>query len=129
MSGSYITHLTNMNRAAQDVTLGTRMVNHDAAITSLSASATTAAANVTALQALIKASASYTAVTGDASASSITLSPGIGNIRGFMVQPYTTGSYISSFNVVNSGGSLVVKSTASATWVIAAGDILEYTVW
>jgi hypothetical protein len=104
-------HLNNMNRAAQDVQLGTILSN------------------------LSLSSGSYTVLAADLLGVSTISLPGFTGMKGFIVQDRRSGSQItteidaniSGSNVVVKSGSSVVTVSSSATLV--AGDALYYTTF
>lgn len=108
MTSTQIAHLDKMNRSAQDVSLGTR---------------------IAALEGDLGASGSHVVTSGEASASAINITTGIASVTGFIVQGYRSGSPLGAVKVVTSSGSLAITSSASATWVITANDVINYIVW
>ena len=106
LSSTTIGKLNKMNRAAQDASLGTLLSG---------------------LETGAVISGSYTALTADASGSAITITTGGTGLVGHIVQGYRSGSQLSVINVVNSGSNLDI--TSGGTWVITAGDIINYIVF
>ena len=103
--------LNKMNRAAQNVSLGTVLKGLDTAI---------------------RSSGSYTAIAADASASSVTIATGLTGVKGFIAQVYTSGSQKSSIKVINSGSNLTITagSTVGSTIpAIALNDVVQWMVW
>lgn len=108
LSSATINKLNKMNRAAQDASLGTVMAG-------LETGAVT--------------SGSYTAVTADATGSKITIAFDETGFVGHMVQGYRSGSPLSGLKVINSGSKLDITSTGSSTWIINAGDVINYIAY
>jgi hypothetical protein len=113
LTTSMVNKLNKMNRAAKDATLGTRIAADEVIITSLSAGAVV--------------SGSYTAVTADASASAITAQTSLASIKRVFAQTTRSGSVMADTNVAISGSKVVVTS-ASATYVVTVGDVVNYVV-
>ena len=112
-----INHLNNMNRAAQDVALGTR------------------------LDQMTMVSGSYTLVAADVAGVSTTVLNGFTGETGYILQATRSGSFISGsavaagavitkFGAVLSGSSLVVYSGSTLTAsTLAAADVLNYIIF
>jgi len=123
LTTAYIKHLTNMNRASKDVTLGTRLALHEANIAS--ASAIIAGSNIGSAT-----SGSYTLVAGDVSASLVNIPTKLTAPKGFTVQVYRSGSLVTGQNVAISSASLVVKSTlVSGSWVMTSSDVINWVAF
>jgi len=108
MTTTQIAHLNKMNRASKDVLLGTR---------------------IDTLEGNLGASGSHVVTSGEATASAISITTGITSVTGFIVQGYRSGSPLDGVKVLTSSGSLAITSSASASWVIAASDVINYIVW
>jgi hypothetical protein len=138
------THLNNMNRAADDVSLGT-VINDliasgsntgtlSTTVTALSASATTAANQLAGLPSHIIAG-SYTVQNADLVGSASIILGGFTGIKGFMVQDYRSGSQISGSSIVKvgisiSGSNLVINSGSTLSGsTLALNDILNYILF
>jgi hypothetical protein len=122
-SGSITTtqknHLNNMNRAAQDVGLGTRLTQLPTQLVT----------------------GSYTLQAADVAGVSTTVFDGFTKQKGFIVQATRSGSFISGsavaagaviskFSAVLSGSSLVVYSGSTLTAsTLAAADVLTYIIF
>lgn len=104
-TASQIAKLNKMNRAAQDVSLGTVINGQISGVASGSI--------VSAAQ---------------ASASAVSFVTGLTAISGFMVQAFRSGSAVSPLYGSASGGTLTVTS-ASASYKITTGDVINYIAW
>jgi hypothetical protein len=98
--------LNKMNRAAKDAVLGTRLYNMGTLTTG-----------------------SYTSDSADANGSAIIIPTGQTGITGFQVQNFRSGSRLYAMNCSTTGSNLNIKSSASATWIINAGDVIEWIVF
>jgi|WetSurMetagenome_2_1015567.scaffolds.fasta_scaffold148742_1 hypothetical protein len=97
-------HLNNMNRSADDVSLGTRIYN---------------LGNI--------ATGSWVVTGAQQNASSIIIDTGLGSSSGQIVQLYRSGSVVvttGSFKVANASGSLTIGATAG--YVVSASDIVNW---
>jgi hypothetical protein len=103
-----IKHLNKMNRASQDVQLGTMLGN---LITT--GSLTTGSWSVTGTQ---------------ASASAITIQTTVKSISGKIVEGFRSGSPLTMKTTVT-GSNLNITSASPTYWVIAAADEINYIVW
>lgn len=105
LTSTQINHINRMNRASQDVRLGTLVdgfVSHQVTSGSLTASAS------------------------QASASAITVSTGLDSISGYIVQGFRSGSAISNVYIAsNTSGSLTFKSGSTVT----SGDRYNWIAW
>ena len=72
------------------------------------------------------ASASYVVTAADASASSITIQTSLPNVSAAIVQVYRSGSPMYAVKENVSGSNLVITTSASGTWKIAASDVVVY---
>ena len=109
-SGSFTTlqvnHLNNMNRAADDIKLGTFLnkLNSGSFIIS----------------------GSYTATGTDSGGSKITLSTGLGTVKGYILDGFRSGSKITGLYVIsNSYGSLVFSGGSA----VPQGDVYNWIAW
>ena len=110
--------INKMNRASQDVSLGTIVQNLQ------TGSAT--------LNGYIRSTGSYTAVEADSNASKVVIATGLTGVVGYMVQVYTSGSQKSTIKVINSGSNLTVTAGSAATSTVPAittGDVTNWMVW
>jgi hypothetical protein len=138
------THLNNMNRAADDVSLGT-VINDliasgsntgtlSTTVGALSASATTAANQLAGLPAHIVAG-SYTVQNADLIGGSTILLAGYTGLKGFMLQDYRGGSQISGsilnkVGIAITGSNLVINSGSSLSGSsLVLGDVLSYILF
>ena len=99
LSTAQQTQLNRSNRAAQNAYLGSRLA----------------------------ASGSYIVTAADATASSITIQTSLPNVTAGIVQAYRSGSPMYAVKQNVSGSKLVITSSASGTWVLAAADVIVYT--
>lgn len=107
--------IDKMNRAAQDATLGTAFQ--------------TAEINITALQGLAVKAGTYAMVEADATAGTKAIATGLGkNITGFIVQIYRSNVLVSGATTTKSSASLTIATNGS-TYVVTAGDVVNYIVW
>jgi hypothetical protein len=114
ISDAQASKINKMNRAAQDVTLGTAFQ--------------TAQTDIATLQGAIK-SGTYTMVAGDATAGTKTIATGLGKtISGFIVQIYRSNVLVSGATTTKSSANLTVATNGS-TYVVTAGDVVNYIVF
>lgn len=114
LTASQIAKLNKMNRASQDVSLGTRISSAEASITAME------------LKDVVFSSSVVSAAQGNASA--VILNSGLGSIVHFMVQHSRSGSVLhgdslSKLYVVNASGSLTVQTTSGS---LLPGDKVAY---
>ena len=108
LTTTQINHLNNMNRAAQDVALGTR------------------------LSKMAGLFSTYTVVQADTIGTKTTAFDGFTGEKGYIVQAYRSGSAISGSYVgaYLSGSSLVVKTGSSISGSgFTTGDVLNYMIF
>jgi hypothetical protein len=119
-STKQIKDLNHMNRAAQNVNLGTTLE-------------TIASASVAAYG-FVKISGSVTAGTAEAAASQVVVATGITGLKGYIVQGYTSTSQIASLHVSLTGGSNIVITAGSnvpnsTPKAVQSGDTFHYIAW
>ena len=108
-SGSFtkvqINHLNNSNRAADDIKLGTFLdkLNNASFV-----------------------SGSYTVTGTDSGGSKITLSTGLGTVKGYILDGFRSGSKISGLYVISNSGGSIVFSGGSA---VPQGDVYNWIAW
>ena len=102
LTASQITKLNKMNRAAQDIALGT----------ALGTMAVTG-----------KVSAS----SAQAGASAIVITTGLTSVTGYTLQRFISGSATLDY-VVNSSGSLTVTAVTGGS-IITEGDVVNWLAW
>ena len=100
--------LNRMNRAAQNVTLGTTL---DGLVTNMNVSG------------------SLTVTSAQATASAITIQTAVSAIEGKIVQASRSGSQIYGVKCLTTGSNLNITSASPSLWVIAANDEINYSVW
>ena len=116
LTTTQVNHLNNMNRAAQDVALGTR------------------------LKAMPAVSGTYTLVLADTIGTKTTSLTGFTGEVGYVLQAYRSGSNISgsglgtgtlsTWGAYLSGSSLVVKTGSSVSGsAFTTGDVLNYLIF
>lgn len=97
--------LNKMNRASQDVGIGTLLQKIDGPFSS----------------------GSHTVTATEINASAIYLETGQTSITGFIVQRYMSGSQISDIKVVSTGSNLNI--TAGSGSALATGDVIYWTTF
>jgi hypothetical protein len=113
LTTSQINHLNRMNRAAQDVALGTRIAADELAMVGTVAKAIT--------------SGSYPVTSSEISGSRVVIPTTLGTITWFDVNVLKSGSPVTGLNVVNSSGSLLVYPSAiSGSWIMATTDVVYW---
>ena len=100
--------INKMNRAAQDASLGTVVQTLE-----------------TNTAKIVKGT--YTAITADATAGLKTINTGI-TISGFIVQVYRAGILLADYKVTATTTNLKIE-TNSTSYVVTAGDVINYIVW
>ena len=106
--------MNKMNKAAQDAILGTAFQ--------------TAQTDIATLQGAIK-TGKYTVIAADATAGTKSIATGLGRaITGFIVQIYRSNVLISGATTTVSTANLVVATNGS-TYVVTAGDVINYIVF
>ena len=105
LTSNEIAHLNKMNKAAQDVSLGTLV-------------------NGFVNNAMV--SGSVIATASQSSASAVVIATGLSEAKGYQVNGFRSGSAISNVYVVsNSGGNITVRSGSFVT----AGDLYNWIAW
>ena len=107
--------LNKMNRAAQDISLGTVL---QTAETDIGALKTNTAKVVR---------GKYVAILADETAGSKTINAGI-TISGFIVQVYRANILLADYKVTATTTNLKVE-TNSTDYVVTTGDVINYIVW
>lgn len=108
ITNAQVTKLNKMNRAAQDAELGTSILN---------------------LQNGAVVAGTYTMVAADATAGTKAIATGLGkNISGFIVQIYRANVLVSGATTTKSSANLTV-ATNGTTYVVTAGDVVNYIVF
>lgn len=119
ISNAHAAKINKMNRASQNVDLGTVIQDLQ------SGSAT--------LNAMVGFSGSKTVIDAEANGSRVPIVPGVSSIRGYIVQAYRSGSAISQTLKVVSGsvaGTLVVSGSLLLPGCGPKdGDVIEYMGW
>lgn len=128
-SATQIKHLNKMNKASQDVTLGT-VVND--LIVSASATTGTAAVQLANLPTQI-VSGSYAFVSGDLAGLTVTHIPAVTGAKTYIAQIRRSGSPVSGSTVaitLNATGSYldVCSGSTFGPTQLSAGDIINYVV-
>lgn len=107
--------INKMSKAAQDAVLGTAFQ--------------TAQTDIATLQGLAVKAGTYTMVTADATAGTKAIATGLGKtISGFIVQVYRSNVLVSGATITKSSANLTVATNGS-TYVVTAGDVVNYIVW
>jgi hypothetical protein len=118
ISNAHAAKINKMNKASQNVSLGTVVQNLQ------SGSAT--------LNGYIRSSGSASVSQTQASASTVTIATGLTGIKGFIVQAYTSASIMTGLKVVNSGSNLDVtagSSVGSTPKSLGLNDAVNWIVW
>jgi len=108
ISASQIAKINKMNKASQTPSLGTV---------------------VAALQNGAVVSGSITVNATHTNGSAVVINSGLGTIKGHIVQVYKSGSSIYGHYVSNASGSITIMANASGSYLLTAGDNIEYIVW
>jgi len=74
----------------------------------------------------LAASASYIVTAADAAASSITIQTSLPNVNAALIQASRSGSPMYAVKYTTSGSKIVIGTSASGTWILAAGDVVAY---
>lgn len=112
ISGSLVTHLNHMNKAAHDVSLGTLIASFQNSIASLNATSTV--------------SGSYTATGTDTGGSVVTIVTGLTAIKGYQLDVFRSGSQVTNPYVVSTtSGSLAVRTGSQ----VVTGDLYNWIAW
>ena len=77
---------------------------------------------------LLNSSGSYTAVSADASASSLTIAPGVATISGFIFQIKRSGSVVGTDAWAEASGSKITITDAGS-YSVTTGDVVTYHAW
>lgn len=107
--------INKMNRASKDASLGTAVRNAETAIS--------------ATQAIVGASGSYTAVAADASNAVIAVATGLATVNGVIGQVRRSGSPLGNMVVMSGSvaGTIIAKKDPTVTGSsIAANDVLTW---
>jgi hypothetical protein len=127
LSSTLIKKVTKMNRAAQDVNLGYVLDN---LITSASSAAGTLTASVTTLTAHMVTSGCVAVTPTEASASVCYILTGTSSIKGFVVQPYRSGSLVSGATAIPAAtGSKITVTNGPGTYKLTDADVMQWIVW
>lgn len=102
LTSKQINHLNNMNRASDDVNLGTRL--------NVTPSAGSGVVNAT-----------------DISGSVVTIASGNDAIKGYMVQVSRSGSILAGLKVINTAGSLLLRSGSG--YALTLNDTYNYITY
>ena len=127
LSATLIKKLRKMNRAAQDVNLGYVLDN---LITSASSGTGTLTTSTTTLTAHMTTSGCVAVTAAESSASICYVLTGTSAIKGFIVQPYRSGSLVSGATAIPaSTGSKITVTNGPGTYKVTTDDILNWVVW
>jgi hypothetical protein len=134
ISDSNATKLTKMNRAAQNVTLGTLLQTMESGsaaqtvqITTLMSASQTANSQIVALQAGVMGKSGSQVITSThTNASVVTIDTGV-TIKGQIVQIYRSGSLTNAgAYVTKSSGSLSIRANTNGSYILTAGDEINW---
>jgi len=116
ISNANATKINRMNRAADNVDLGTLVQSLQTYVATLQTNATVSGS--------IAINSTHT------NGSVVTINPGLGANKGYIVQLSRSGSMLtgSGVFVTNSSGSLSVSVTG-AGWVMTIGDSINWIAW
>ena len=152
VSNAQAAKINKMNRASQDITLGTLLQTLETAQSSADTSASaistlesemtaaeiqldTSASAITVLQGQVITTGSIAVTTVHTNASVVTIATGLGSITGWQLSTYgAAGSPLGDPYVSNSSGSLLVMATdavygVSGSFALTATDIYNWIAW
>jgi hypothetical protein len=108
ISSSQAAKINKMNRASQDVSLGTIIKNQQTYIG-------------------VSGSAVVSAVSTNASA--LTINTGLGSVKGFLIQAWRAGSPVLGGYAVSNSGSIIYRANAAGSALLTLNDYVDYIAW
>jgi len=127
--------LDGMCKVAQDATLGTEVLAHQASIaTNVSDIADnvtdigTNLASITALEAVVGGSGEHAVTSGEATANTLDIDTGV-TITGWIVQVYRAGANVTADAAISAATTVLTVADGAATLDLAENDVIHYIVW
>ena len=103
-----------MNSAAGKSELGTEVLENQT--------------DITALEALVKASGEYAVDSDDDTANTVAIDTGV-TITGYIVQIYRSGVELHSDAAISVATTILTVADGAATYTLTDGDVINYLVW